>query len=36
MIRPFKVGDYVEAAGHGGTVEQIGLFYTQLVTPATT
>lgn len=33
LIRPFKVGDYVEAAGHGGTVEQIGLFYTQLVTP---
>ncbi|HBG0051895.1 TPA: mechanosensitive ion channel [Clostridioides difficile] len=32
LIRPFKVGDYVEAAGHGGTVEQIGLFYTQLVT----
>lgn len=26
LIRPFKVGDYVEAAGHGGTVEQIGLF----------
>lgn len=33
LIRPFKVGDYVEARGHGGTVEQIGLFYTQLVTP---
>ncbi|MCC0684111.1 mechanosensitive ion channel [Clostridioides sp. ZZV15-6383] len=33
LIRPFKVGDYIEAAGHGGTVEQIGLFYTQLVTP---
>ncbi|HFQ8796289.1 TPA: mechanosensitive ion channel family protein [Clostridioides difficile] len=33
LIRPFKVGDYVEAAGHRGTVEQIGLFYTQLVTP---
>lgn len=33
LIRPFKVGDYVEAGGHGGTVEQIGLFYTQLVTP---
>lgn len=32
LIRPFKVGDYIEAAGHGGTVEQIGLFYTQLVT----
>lgn len=33
LIRPFKVGDYIEAAGHGGTVEQIGLFYTQLATP---
>ena len=33
LIRTIKVGDYVEAAGHGGTVEQIGLFYTQLVTP---
>ncbi|MCC0627396.1 MULTISPECIES: mechanosensitive ion channel family protein [unclassified Clostridioides] len=33
LIRPFKVGDYIEAAGHGGTVEQIGLFYTQMVTP---
>ncbi|MCC0784969.1 mechanosensitive ion channel [Clostridioides sp. ES-S-0108-01] len=33
LIRPFKVGDYIEAVGHGGTVEQIGLFYTQMVTP---
>lgn len=32
FIRPFKVGDYIETATYGGTVEQIGLFYTQLVT----
>jgi len=32
FIRPFKVGDYIETATYGGTVEQIGLFYTQLTT----
>lgn len=32
FIRPFKVGDYIETATYGGVVEQIGLFYTQLVT----
>ncbi|CEH35118.1 mechanosensitive ion channel family protein [Romboutsia lituseburensis] len=32
LLRPFKVGDYIEAGIYGGTVEQIGLFYTQLVT----
>ncbi len=31
--RPFKAGDYVEAAGQGGTVEKIGLFTTLLRTP---
>lgn len=31
--KPFAVGDYVEAGGVGGTVGEIGLFYTQLVTP---
>jgi len=31
--RPFKAGDYVEAAGQGGTVERIGLFTTLLCTP---
>lgn len=30
--RPFKAGDYVDAGGHGGTVEQVGLFTTQLRT----
>ena len=32
FIRPFKVGDYIETAPYGGTVEQIGLFYTHLTT----
>jgi small conductance mechanosensitive channel len=32
-FRPFQVGDYVEAAGHAGTVEEIGLFTTHLVSP---
>ena len=32
-LRPFKVGDYIEGAGHGGTVTDIGLFYTRLTTP---
>ena len=32
FIRPFKVGDYIETATYGGTVEQIGLFYTHLTT----
>ena len=33
IMRPFKIGDYVEAQGEGGTVEDIKLFYTYLVTP---
>ncbi len=32
LLRPFKVGDYIETGIYGGTVEQIGLFYTNLVT----
>lgn len=32
LIRPFKVGDYIETSTYGGVVEQIGLFYTQLAT----
>lgn len=30
---PFSVGDFVEAGGCSGTVEEIGLFYTKLTTP---
>ena len=31
-FKPFKVGDYVEAQGVGGTVDQIQIFVTKLVT----
>ncbi len=30
---PFAVGDFVEAGGCSGTVDEIGLFYTKLTTP---
>ncbi len=30
IFRPFKVGDWIEAAGASGTVDQIGLFATML------
>jgi small conductance mechanosensitive channel len=33
IFRPFKVGDYVEAAGVAGVVEQVQIFTTQLKTP---
>ena len=33
IFRPFKVGDYVEAAGTAGTVKGITLFITELATP---
>ncbi|PRY24470.1 small conductance mechanosensitive channel [Aliiruegeria haliotis] len=32
-FRPFKLGDFIEVAGHSGTVEQITLFTTELTTP---
>lgn len=32
-LRPFNVGDYIDAEGTNGTVEQIGLFLTHLKTP---
>ena len=32
LLRPFKVGDYIQAAGLEGAVEQIGVFYTTLTT----
>ena len=31
--KPFSSGDYVEIAGQGGTVQEIGLTYTKLTTP---
>ncbi len=33
IFRPFKIGDYVEAAGLAGTVSAINLFITELTTP---
>jgi small conductance mechanosensitive channel len=33
IIKPFKVGDYIEAQGHSGTVKEIQIFHTVLNTP---
>ncbi|WP_284616773.1 mechanosensitive ion channel family protein [Aquabacterium humicola] len=33
VLRPFKVGDFVQAGGVTGTVAEIGLFGTTIVTP---
>lgn len=33
LFRPFKIGDYIEAAGTAGTVEDISIFTTILRTP---
>ena len=32
FLRPFKVGDYIDAEGIEGTVDEVGLFATQLTT----
>lgn len=33
VLRPFKVGDFVEAGGVTGTIEEVGLFVTKINTP---
>lgn len=33
LIRPFNVGDYIDAVGYSGVVDKIRIFYTHLVTP---
>ena len=33
IMRPFRIGDYITTNGQGGTVEDIHMFYTTLVTP---
>ena len=33
IFRPFKVGDYIDASGLSGTVNDISIFYTVLKTP---
>ena len=32
ILRPFRIGDYIDAEGVAGTVEEIGLFSTEFVT----
>lgn len=32
FLRPFRVGDYVDANGHEGTIEEVGLFTTEFTT----
>lgn len=32
VLRPFHVGDFVQAGGHIGTIEEVGLFVTTLTT----
>lgn len=32
IFKPFKLGDYISTAGHEGTVQDIGIFYTVLAT----
>jgi small conductance mechanosensitive channel len=33
ILKPFRVGDYIEAQGHAGTVMEIQIFHTMLNTP---
>ena len=33
VLRPFKVGDFVAAGGTTGTIKEIGLFVTAIITP---
>jgi small conductance mechanosensitive channel len=33
ILRPYKVGDYIESMGQSGTVDSIGLFSTRMRTP---
>lgn len=34
LLQPFKVGDYIrDSSGNEGTVEEVQLFYTRLITP---
>lgn len=34
ILKPFKVGDFIEGASHSGTVREIQIFYTYLTTPS--
>ncbi len=33
LLKPFKVGDFIEASGIAGTVREIQIFYTYITTP---
>jgi small conductance mechanosensitive channel len=33
LFKPFRVGDYIEAQGQGGTVNSIQIFSTKIITP---
>jgi small conductance mechanosensitive channel len=33
ILRPFKVGDYIESMGHAGSVTNIQVFHTEMKTP---
>ena len=33
VTKPFKLDDYIESSGVSGTVEDMKLFYTELITP---
>lgn len=33
LIKPYKVGDYIEAQGYAGTVKEIQIFHTIITTP---
>lgn len=33
LLKPFKVGDFIEGQGSSGTVKEISIFYTILITP---
>ncbi|MFC0876625.1 mechanosensitive ion channel family protein [Saccharicrinis sp. FJH2] len=33
ILKPFKVGDFIESSGHGGVVKEIQIFHTILETP---
>ena len=32
IFRPFKVGDFIDAAGHAGSIKHLGLFVTEMAT----
>lgn len=34
ILKPFKVGDFIDGAGHSGTVREIQIFYTYMTTPS--